>query len=118
MATTDHANLRNTSQLAFGQRHRLELMLAVASSDDGIVSLTERARHLDVPISSLQSPLRSMISTGLLTPLPRGDSRRKFYLRNPSAAWAWAAELAAHPIPTARPNQLPNELIGESHRLQ
>jgi hypothetical protein len=93
VSTVDPAHLRDKSQVAFGQRYRLELMLAVAASDDGIVCLTDLARQLDVSISNLQGPLRAMISAGLLTPLPRGDSQRKFYIRNPSAGWTWAHEL-------------------------
>jgi DNA-binding MarR family transcriptional regulator len=84
---------RQISQHAFGQRYRLELMLAIAATDDGIVCLTDLAKTLDVTISNLQSPLRALVDTGLVSPLPRGDSRRKFYIRNPSAAWAWAQEL-------------------------
>jgi DNA-binding transcriptional ArsR family regulator len=79
--------------VAFGQRYRLELMLAVAESEDGIVCLTDLAKLLDISISNLQGPLRALIGAGLLTALPRGDSRRKFYIRNPSAAWTWANEL-------------------------
>lgn len=87
--------LRATSQSAFGQQYRLELMLAVARADDGIACLTDLARSLDISISNLQKPLKSLVATGLLSPLPRSDSRRKFYIRNPSSAWAWAEELAA-----------------------
>jgi hypothetical protein len=93
VSAVDPVHLRDKSQVAFGQRYRLELMLAVAASGDGIVCLTDLARELDVSISNLQGPLRAMVGAGLLTPLPRGDSRRKFYIRNPSAAWTWAHEL-------------------------
>ncbi|MEW2507078.1 hypothetical protein AB0878_42145 [Amycolatopsis sp. NPDC047767] len=94
MTGMDAEWLRRVSQHAFGQRYRLELMLAIAQTDDGIVCLTDLAKTLDVTISNLQSPLRALVNTGLLSPLPRGDSRRKFYIRNPSAAWAWAQELS------------------------
>jgi hypothetical protein len=70
-------------------------MLAVADAKDGIVCLTDLARTLNFTISNLQQPLKALVATGLLSPLPAGDSRRKFYLRNPSSAWAWASELAA-----------------------
>jgi hypothetical protein len=56
VSTVDPAHLRDKSQVAFGQRYRLELMLAVAASDDGIVCLTDLARQLDVSISNLQIP--------------------------------------------------------------
>ncbi|MEJ7634714.1 MarR family transcriptional regulator [Aeromicrobium sp.] len=87
--------LRRLSRDAFGQQYRLEIMLAVAASEDGIVCLSDLAQELSLTPSNVQSALRSMIDTGLLTELPRGDSRRKFLLRNPSAAWEWANELQA-----------------------
>lgn len=95
MSSDRQEQLRALSQVAFGQRYRLELMLAVADAKDGIVCLTDLARTLNVTISNLQQPLKALIATGLLSLLPAGDSRRKFYLRNPSAAWTWARELAA-----------------------
>jgi DNA-binding MarR family transcriptional regulator len=95
MSSDRQERLRTLSQVAFGQRYRLELMLAVADTKDGIVCLTDLAHTLNVTMSNLQQPLKALVATGLLSPLPAGDSRRKFYLRNPSAAWAWAQELAA-----------------------
>src|SRR5690348_5530992 len=93
MASPDRALLRDRSQVAFGQRYRLEVMLAVADADDGFVSLSDLARQLDITISNLQGPVKSLVALGLLTPVPHGDSRHRFYLRNPSTAWAWAKEL-------------------------
>ncbi|WP_309111670.1 hypothetical protein [Saccharothrix sp.] len=93
MASPDRVLLRDRSQAAFGQRYRLEVMLAVAAADDGFVSLSTLAGQLGITISNLQGPIRSLVSLGLLTPVAHGDSRHRFYLRNPSAAWAWAEEL-------------------------
>lgn len=90
----DRETLRETSRVVFGQTHRLEVMLAVARSDDGIVCLTEVAKVLSVSVSSLQKPFQALIHARLLSPLPDVDSRYRFYARNPSAAWAWAEELA------------------------
>lgn len=81
------------SRSAFGQTYRLEVMLVVGASDDGLVTQTEVARVLGVSVSNVQAPVRSLIDCGLLTELPRGDSRSRFLLRNPSAAWQWAHEL-------------------------
>lgn len=89
----DRDGLRQISRHAFGQAYRLELMLAVADQPDGLVSLTELAANIGVAPSNLQGPLKCLVETGLVSELPRGDSRRKFYLRNDSAAWAWASEL-------------------------
>ncbi|WP_106196950.1 MarR family transcriptional regulator [Umezawaea tangerina] len=93
MASPDRVLLRDRSQAAFGQRYRLEVMLAVLDAEDGFVSLSALAKYLDVTISNLQGPIRSLVALGLLTPVPHGDSRHRFYLRNPSTAWNWAEEL-------------------------
>ncbi|MGC7100689.1 hypothetical protein ACPZ19_38950 [Amycolatopsis lurida] len=109
MTEMDPERLRQVSQHAFGQRYRLELMLAIAETDDGIVCLTDLAKALDVTISNLQAPLRALVNTGLISPLPRGDSRRKFYIRNTSAAWAWARELREQSLPSPETGLRPRE---------
>lgn len=86
--------MRALSRIAFRQDYRLELMLAIADASDGTVCLTDLARTLGTSASNLQVPLKNLIDLGLLSPLPRGEDRRKFYLRNKSAAWAWARELS------------------------
>lgn len=87
--------LREVSRAAFGQMHRLELMLAILAVEDGIVTLTEVHRSMSgVAMSSLQKPFEALIECGLLTRLPNGDSRSRFYVRNDSAAWSWAVELS------------------------
>lgn len=88
------AAIRARSRAAFGQQYRLEVMIAIAADADGLVCLTDLGRSLGLSLSNIQGALRSLVEVGLLTELPAGDSRRKFYLRNPSAAWTWATELA------------------------
>jgi hypothetical protein len=99
------AELRRISKTAFGQTYRLEVMLAVADSEDGFVNLTDLARTIGQPVSSIQAPMRDLIDLGLVSEAPSGDTKRKHYLRNPSASWlwvremAWAAKVAAAPTP-------------------
>jgi IclR helix-turn-helix domain len=85
--------LQLLSRAAFGQAYRLQVMLAIADSEDGLVTLSELARSIGTATSNVQAPLRSLIECGLLTEMPRGDSRSKFLLRNPSPAWDWARHL-------------------------
>lgn len=86
-------SVRGVSQAAFGQRYRLEVMLQFASNEESLLCLSDLAIAIGTAASNLQKPLRSMLDTGLITQLDAGDSKRKFYLRNPSAAWGWAQEL-------------------------
>lgn len=85
--------LRELSRAAFNQAYRLEVMLAIAESEDGLVTLSDLATTLDLPVSNVQKPLQSLIKVGLLSSAPQGDSRSKFYLRVDSAAWEWTTEL-------------------------
>ncbi|ALM18940.1 MarR family transcriptional regulator [Mycobacteroides abscessus] len=92
--TDELTALRRMSREAFRQDYRLEVMLAVGRSTDGLVCLSDLAAAVGTSTSNVQGPLRSLIALGLLTPLPRSDSKRRHMLRNPSAAWQWAEELA------------------------
>lgn len=92
---TSRETLRELSRVVFGQAYRLEVMLAVGRSADGIVSLTELSKSLGVSASSIQKPLQSLVQARLISPLPDADSRYRFYARNPSSAWEWAEELAS-----------------------
>lgn len=85
---------RKVSKLAFGHEHRLDLMLAIASAEDGICSLAGLATELGVRPSSLQRPLDTLIELSLLSVLPSGDTRYRHYIRNDGPAWDWARELA------------------------
>jgi len=86
--------LRALSRAAFGQTYRLEIMLAITEVEDGLVTLTDLARTLGLSTSNVQAALRSLVATGLLTELPKGDNRRKYLSRNPSPAWDWARQMS------------------------
>lgn len=90
----DREALRRVSRAAFGQSHRLELMLEIASLEDGIFTMTQVSRSLDVTMSSLQNARDSLLELGLVSRLPLTESRFHYLVRNDSAAWAWAQELA------------------------
>ena len=85
--------MRRMSRDAFGQSYRLEVMTAIARSEDGLVCLTDLASTLGLSTSRIQGALRSLVDVGLLTEMPPGDGRRRFLLRNRSAAWEWAEEM-------------------------
>jgi hypothetical protein len=59
-------------------------MLVIGKDEDGIVTLSGLAAAVRTSTSNLQDPLRSLVATGLLSPIESGDSRSKFYVRNPS----------------------------------
>lgn len=95
MTGGDLERLRCLSRSAFNQTYRLEVMLAIADSPDGLVTQSELAAQLGVAVSNVQAPVASLVSCGLLTEMPRGDSRSRYLMRNRSAAWEWATEMRA-----------------------
>lgn len=88
--------VRLLSDVLFGQRYRLELMVAIADSPTGKVCLSDLAEQLGHrSASNIQAPLRDLVRAGLLTRLPDGDSRRKWYRREKSIGWEFAREAVA-----------------------
>lgn len=67
-------------------------MLKVADSD-GFVTQTEIAKALELSVSNVQGPIRSLIGCGLLTRMPKTDNRSQFLARTDSPAWDWARQL-------------------------
>lgn len=86
--------LRRVSKIAYGQEHRLELMLVIAQIEDGVCSLSELADVLQVRPSSLQRPFQSLVELSLLSNVTTGDTKFRHYIRNDGSAWDWAQELA------------------------
>lgn len=88
--------MREVSKAAFGQELRLALCLFIANNDDEYFTLGAAASALGVTPSALQGPLTSLIAIGVVRRLstpPR--SRERWLGRQPSAIWAFAAELGS-----------------------
>ena len=87
--------VRLLSEVLFGQRYRLEVMVAIAESTTGQVCLSDLAEQLGHRgVSNIQAPLRDLVRAGLLTRLPASDSRRRWYRRENSLGWEFAREAA------------------------
>lgn len=76
----------------FGNRHKLELLLALANAKDGAVNLSELAEDNGVSASVYYAPVRDLTSARLVervAPVP-GD-RRRWYRRTGHRFWDSAA---------------------------
>jgi hypothetical protein len=93
MSTVDCPAERLVSARLFGNRHKLELLLALASAEDGAVSLSELAdANGGVSPSVYYAPIRDLTSAGLVervAPVP--GERRRWYRRSGHRFWASAA---------------------------
>jgi hypothetical protein len=82
------------SALLFGNRHKLELLTALANAEDGRVNLSLLATRQRVPASVYYGPIRDLIDAGLvqrITPVP--GERRRWYGRTESSFWACVQSL-------------------------
>lgn len=85
--------------LLFGNRHKLELLTALAHASDGRVNLSELAAEQQVAPSVYYPPIRDLLQAGLVEMLPRTlPDRRRWYRRVEGKVWksmrSFTAELA------------------------
>lgn len=86
---------RRISAAVFGNRHRLELLVALAEAGEAGVNLSELSDAQGVAASVYYGPIRALISVGLVDRLGRvaGD-RRCWYRRRESRFWDHVRSLA------------------------
>lgn len=80
---------RRMSVLVFGNRHKLDLLAALAEAGEGGVSVSMLAERHGVAASVYYAPLTDLIEAGMVTrldPVPR--ERRRWYVRVEHRVWA------------------------------
>lgn len=101
MSIVDCPAERVVSARLFGNRHKLELLLALVSAEDGAVNLSELAEVNGVSASVYYAPIRDLTSAGLVervAPVP--GERRRWYRRSGHRFWASAATPLAELVVT------------------
>lgn len=82
---------RFVSRAVFGgATYRIEIGAAIADRD--IVNTAELAEDLGIVRQSVNKELQILESVGLLTRPPRGEGRKVFLMKEPSAYWEWCKE--------------------------
>lgn len=94
MSEARRAMLQSVSRRAFGQAHRLELMLTILAASEP-VCLSGLAQSMRVSVSSVQVPFADIVSLGLIQPVRNDGTRRRLYAQVDGPGWAWAEVLAA-----------------------
>ncbi|WP_433828650.1 ArsR family transcriptional regulator [Actinoplanes sp. CA-015351] len=80
--------VRQVSSAIFGNKYRLELLLALASAADEGICVKDLADACDAPTSVFQPQLRALMSAGLVRRLPQlGQNRRVFYALTDMSTW-------------------------------
>jgi hypothetical protein len=94
MSIVDCPAERALSVRVFGNRHKLELLVALAGTEDDGVNLSELGIERDVPPSVYYAPMRDFIEAGLVEKVPRvSGERRRWYRRSRHRFWEHAPEL-------------------------
>ena len=88
---------RRLSALLFGNRHKLELLGALAAAEDGRVNLSLLAARQEVPASVYYGPIKDLITAGLAERLLLTDGdRRRWYARIDHELWECVRNLVGH----------------------
>ncbi|MCK2241838.1 MULTISPECIES: hypothetical protein [unclassified Crossiella] len=74
--------------LLFGNRHKLELLAALARAGDNGVNLSDLAVQQGVAASVYYPPINDLLRAGLVDKLPqRLPDRRRWYRRAEGSVW-------------------------------
>lgn len=85
---------RRVSSVVFGNRHRLELLLALAAAGEEGICVKDLADSCGVATSVFHAPLQTLIVAGLVERRrARGHNRRVFYAFTDVGAWTRLPEL-------------------------
>jgi hypothetical protein len=86
---------RRVSAVLFGNRHKLELLSALAEAGDDGVNLSQLGAAQEVPASVYYGPLRDLMAAGLVDRLGRASGdRRCWYRRRENRFWDCLRSLA------------------------
>ncbi|WP_084599804.1 hypothetical protein [Actinoplanes subtropicus] len=79
---------RHVSSAVFGNKHRLELLLALFAAGEGGVCVKDLADSRGAPTSVFRPPLAALMAAGLVRRLPTlGHNRRVLYAFTDVRAW-------------------------------
>jgi hypothetical protein len=108
-------DVRGLSACVFGQRHKLELLAALATASEGKVNLSELATANAVRSSVYYPAVKDLISAGLLCQLSgAGQDARRWYQRRGSAALWASVEGLTDELRAAGRNLAPAESVGRA----
>jgi hypothetical protein len=85
--------LRERSKLVYGNRDRLQVAVAVARSDSGLVNATDLAEETGLVNTRVRAQLIAFAEAGLLEAMPP-DAGKRWYSRVESPFWRQCLDLA------------------------
>jgi hypothetical protein len=85
--------IRQHSKVMFGNLDRLDVAVAIALSDDGIVNATDLSWSLRIANNRVRAQLIALADLGLLRSAPLDGSGKRHYLRIENPFWQTCVEL-------------------------
>ncbi len=85
--------LREQSKGLFGNKDRLDVLLAIADSDDGMVNATDLEHEIGLINSRVRAQLRALVKVGLLSEVDTGQDKKRWYIRSDSSFWQACQDL-------------------------
>jgi len=85
--------IRQRSKQIFGNLDRLDVAVAVALSEDGVVNATDLSWSLQIANNRVRAQLLALTELGFLQPDEGGDSRKRQYLRLDDPFWETCLDL-------------------------
>jgi hypothetical protein len=96
MAVLQCPTERRMSAILFGNRYRLELLVALAEAGDEGVNLSQLGAACGASPNVYYGPIKDLITVGLVERLGQvGGDRRCWYRRRPSSIWAHLGALSS-----------------------
>jgi DNA-binding IclR family transcriptional regulator len=77
----------------FGNRDRIEVILAIDRSEDGCVNATDLAEETGLINSRVRAQLIALAEADLLDPGPSDQDRKRWYVRRQSPFWSACRDL-------------------------
>jgi len=98
-------DLRLLSKLLFGNLDRLDVILAVGDSPDGLICAADLEHELGLANNRVRAQLKTLADAGFVDALPRGRGDRiQWYQRRSSALWTLCADLRNERSRSSRPS--------------
>jgi hypothetical protein len=93
LTTESHERLREKSKVLMGNRDRLEVAVAVAVSEDGVVNATDISQQLGMANNRVRANLLAFAEVELLDQAPLPQSGRRWFVRRSDPFWSLCVEL-------------------------
>jgi hypothetical protein len=92
------SRVRKRSKTLFGSIDRLEVAVAIALSDDGVVNATDLHWDLRLAVNRVRAQILALADSGMLTESIAGENGKRMFVRVSGGFWDFCLEWYADSI--------------------